>query len=194
MPRLAPIQTPRTLLQRFAYWVTRRQYGVVLTPMQVIYSRKPRFAFLAQHIGSTMERGLSLDGDLVVLATSRVAQINGCAFCQDFALAKAIRKRIGAERFDGLAEYGTSPLFTERERAALAFCEQASREHAVSDRRFEAVREHFRDDEIVELAWIAAAETYFNIQSSVLRLPSDRLAERAAEASASPAPPLPGAA
>ena len=186
MSRLAPIQTPRTLLQRFAYWLTRRQYGVVLTPMQVIYARKPRFAFLAQHIGSTFDGGLSLDDDLVVLATSRVAEVNGCAFCRDFNLAKALQKRLGMDRFAALAEYPTSPLFSDRERAALAFCEEAAREHEVSDARFEAVRAHFDATEIVELTWIAAAESYFNIQSGVLRLGSDGLAARAAEAQGSP--------
>ena len=180
--RIAPVQPPLTLFQRFAYWITRRQYGVVLTPMQVIYARKPRFAFLAQHIGSTLDGGLSLDDDLVVLATSRVAQVNGCAFCQDFALAKSIQKRLGADRFAALADYAASLLFSERERAALAFCERASREHAVDDETFEKVRAHFSETEVIELAWIAAAETYFNIQAGVLRLGSDGLAERAAEA------------
>ena len=48
----------------------------------------------------------------------------------------------------------------------------------VSDATFEAAQAHFNEVELVELAWLAAAETYFNIQSHIFDLQSDGLAER----------------
>lgn len=180
MSRLSPINRPRTLLDRFVYWLTRRQYGVVLSPVRVLYARKLRFAFLGQHIATTMERGLSLDDHLALLVTVRVAQVNGCAFCQDLNLARATQKRLGLDRFAALPAAHTSPLFSERERAALAFCEEATREHTVSDATFEAARAHFGEVELVELGWLVAAETYFNIQSAIFGFGSDGLAELAA--------------
>lgn len=178
MSRLAPIERPNTLVNRIAYWFTRRQYGVVLSPMRVIYARKARLAFLGQHIASTMEKGLSLDDDLVGLVVAHVAQVNGCAFCLDFNLARAVQKRLGLDRFSTLSDYKTSPLFSERERAALAFCEEAAKTHSVREATFKSARVHFGDTELVELAWLVAAETYFNIQSGIFEFGSDGLAER----------------
>ena len=37
--RLEPIEKPKGLLMRVAYWMTRRQLGKVMTPMKVLYPR-----------------------------------------------------------------------------------------------------------------------------------------------------------
>jgi alkylhydroperoxidase family enzyme len=50
-----------------------------------------------------------------------------------------------------LAEYRTSPLFSERERTALAYVEEATRNKRVSDATFEALRRNFSEEEIVEI-------------------------------------------
>jgi alkylhydroperoxidase family enzyme len=52
---------------------------------------------------------------------------------------------------DALAEYGGSPLFGDRDRAALRYAETIVREGSVPDEVFAPVREHFNQDEIVEL-------------------------------------------
>ncbi|HYE94966.1 MAG TPA: carboxymuconolactone decarboxylase family protein [Rubricoccaceae bacterium] len=178
-PLLAPVEEPKTLFQRLAFWVSRRQYGKVLTPLKVVYARKPRLVFLAQHIAHTMEHGLSLDPELNALVSVYVARLNGCAFCQDLHLAQAIQKKIGVERFAQLEQFATSPLFTIKERAALAFVDEAARNRRVSPATFAAARAHFSETEIVELVWLNAAQHYFNLQSSVLGFGSDELVEAA---------------
>ncbi len=50
-------------------------------------------------------------------------------------------------------EYQTSPLFSARERAALAYVKEATRHKHVSDATFEELRTHFNDREIVEITW-----------------------------------------
>jgi len=39
--RLKPIEKSKGLLMRVAFWMTRRQFGKVLTPMKVMYPRVP---------------------------------------------------------------------------------------------------------------------------------------------------------
>jgi hypothetical protein len=34
--RLRPIEHPRGLMMRFAYWMARRKFGRVITPMKVV--------------------------------------------------------------------------------------------------------------------------------------------------------------
>ena len=87
---------------------------------------------------------------------AHVARLNGCAFCQDLNLARALQAQIGAERFRALPDYRTSELFTERERAALAYAEEATEHKRVSEATFAALRTHFSEQEIVELTWVNA--------------------------------------
>ncbi len=132
--RLEPIEKPKGLMMRIAYWMTRRQLGKVMTPMKVIYPRMP---------------------------------------CVDIARAMAIRERLGMEKFNALAEYRTSPLFSDRERAALAYAEEATRQKRVSDATFEELRKHFNEREIVEITWLNALENYYNLINIPLEIESD---------------------
>jgi alkylhydroperoxidase family enzyme len=179
-PRLSPIEQPTNLLLRFAGWMAERQFGRVITPLKVIYARKPRLLPIAAQIQRTMEGGLSIDPALRLLIQAQTSRLNGCSFCEDLTLASAVRRRIGTERFEALEEYRTSTLFTGRERAALAFAEAAVRDRTVSDEVFAETRVHFSEIEIVELAWVAAAETYFNVQAHALGIGSDELLALAA--------------
>lgn len=173
--RLTPIERPANPLLRFAYWMAERQFGKVISPLKVIYARKLRLLPIAAQIQRTMEGGLSLDPSLRLLIQVQTSRLNGCSFCEDLALAGAVRSRIGPERFAALGEFRTSSLFTERERAALAFTEAAVRDRSVSEEIFAEARRHFSEVELVELAWIAAAETYFNVQAHALGIGSDEL-------------------
>ena len=176
--RLSPIERPASALMRLAYRISRRQYGKVLAPLKVIYARKPRLLTISALIQRTLEKGLSLDPSLRLLVQAQAARLNGCTFCQDLALAEAVRRRLGAERFRDLADYRASPAFTERERAVLAFAEEATLRRQVSDETFAALRAHLSEKEIVEVVWVNAAENYFNLMAAVLRIESDGLAER----------------
>jgi len=179
MPHLPPIENPRGSLMRLAYRMSARQFGKVLTPFKVIYARKPRLLLLAGHIARTMEKGLSIDPALRVLVQVQAARQNGCAFCEDLTLAHAAQNRIGIDRFRALEDFRTSPLFTDREKAALAFAEEATRDRHVRDETWAAMRAHFTEAEIVEVTWVNAAENYFNLQAHTLGIGSDELLARA---------------
>lgn len=174
--QLSPIERPADLWMRLAYYLSKRRFGKVLMVLKVIYARKPRLALIAQQIARAQEKGLSLEPSLRLLVQVKVSQLNGCPFCEDLALAQAVQKRLGPERFRNLDEYRTSDAFSERERAALALAEEATRIRRVRDETWAAVRENFSDTEIVELVWLSAAENYFNLQAAVLGIESDQLA------------------
>lgn len=179
--RLEPVERPAGALLRLAYRISLRQFGKVLSPLKVIYARKPRLLPLALHMARTMEHGLSLDPALRLLVQVQASRANGCAFCEDLALAQAVRAKLGGERFAALDGFRTSDAFTPRERAALAFTEEATRRH-VSPEAWAEVRRHFTDAEIVELAWVNAAENYFNLQAHALGIGSDELVRAATRA------------
>ena len=180
MARLEPIEHPRGALLRYAFRLSLKRFGKVIAPLRVIYARKPRLLVLAAQIQRTMEKGLQISPELRFLLQAQAARLNGCAFCHDITLAEAVRGRIGGDRFAALAEFRASPHFSERVRAALGFAEEATLHRAVSDATFATLRAHFSEVEIVEIAWVNAAENYFNLQAHPLGLESDGLEALAA--------------
>ncbi len=171
--RLEPIEKPKGLLMRIAYWMTRRQLGRVMTPMKVLYPRMPGVLRLSYEIQKFEMKGIRLEQGLHFMVATLAAQINGCGFCVDLARAMAIREHLGMEKFNALSEYRTSPIFSDRERAALAYVEEATRHKRVSDATFEALRKHFSEWEIVEITWLNAVENYYNLINLPLEIESD---------------------
>jgi AhpD family alkylhydroperoxidase len=181
--RLEPIEKPKGLMMRIAFWMTRRQLGKVITPMKVVNTRMPGSLKPSYELQKFQMKGIHLEPQLHFMVSMLAAQINGCGFCVDIGRAVAIRQRLTLEKFDALLEYRTSPLFSERERAALAYVEEATRHKRVSDATFEALRSHFSEREIVEITWLNALENYYNLINLPLEIESDGLCA-IAEASA----------
>jgi len=177
--RIRPVEKPRSLVVRIAYWVTRRQFGKVPEAFQVIYGNAPALAQCSHTLSRTMEKRLSLDEELVLLVTTQSSLINGCAFCADLHEAQAVQAKMGMERFRDLPEFRTSPHFSQRERAALAFTEEVTRGRKCSDATFAALRSHFDERQIVELSWLNAVGNFFSLMAVGLGLESDGLAELA---------------
>jgi alkylhydroperoxidase family enzyme len=171
--RIEPIEKPKGLMMRIAYWMTRRQLGKVMTPMKVVYPRMPGAMKVAYEMAKFETKGIRLEPQLKFMVTNLAAQINGCAFCVDIGRAMAIREHLGMDKFNALSEYRTSPLFSERERAALAYVEEATRNKRVSDDTFATLRKHFNDREIVEITWLNAVENYYNLINLPLEIESD---------------------
>lgn len=173
--RLEPIDRPPTLKGRIAAWMMKRQFGKVITPALVVYNRVPRMYDVGYALIKLQQGGLVIDPTTRFLVTSRIAMINNCSFCVDIARAAALMSKIDLARLDVLAEWRTHPLFDERQRAALAFAEEANRAIEVSDETFERARKHFSDREITELVILGAVENFYNRINGALQIEEDGL-------------------
>jgi alkylhydroperoxidase family enzyme len=72
-----------------------------------------------------------------------------------------VKAGIPRTKLAALALYATSPQFSARERAALAFAEQIVRDdQEVSDECFERLRQQFTEPEILELTFIVGYQTF----------------------------------
>lgn len=174
-PRLEPVERPRGLVLRVAYWLSERMFGKVMTPLKVAYSRAPALGRASYSLAQTVEKKLSLDPALKLLVTAQTSALNGCGFCLDMKHAIAVQKEIGLEKFEALADYRESPLFDDRERAALDYAGEATRRRRVSDATFENLRKHFSEREIVELTFANAVENFHNLIGVPLGIESDGL-------------------
>ncbi|HEY4364330.1 MAG TPA: carboxymuconolactone decarboxylase family protein [Bryobacteraceae bacterium] len=171
--RLEPIEKPKGLMMRFAFWMARRQFGKVMTPMKVLYTRVPGMIKPSYAVVKFAEKGIGLEPGLKYMVPLLAGSINGCGFCVDLGRAVAMREHVSMEKLNALAEYRTSPVFTERERAALAYAEEVTRHKRVSDATFATLRKHFNEREIVEITWLNALENYYNLINLPLEIESD---------------------
>ncbi len=173
--RLTAVENPSGLMLRFAYWMTRRRFGKVITPLKVVSARVPKSLRVSYEISKMMEHGFSLSKELQFLLHTHISQVNQCQFCIDIAQAEALRAVGSLEKIKNLAHYREDPAFTPAERAALAYVEEVSQTKTASDATFEELRRHFSDQQIAEITLLNAFENYYNLINRPLGIESDGL-------------------
>jgi AhpD family alkylhydroperoxidase len=105
-----------------------------------------------------------LEKSLIELVKTRASQINGCAYCIYMHTSDARKQGETEQRLYLLDAWRESPLYTERERAALAWTEALtliSETHA-PDADYEAMRAQFSEAEAVNLTMLIGAINAWN--------------------------------
>jgi AhpD family alkylhydroperoxidase len=105
-----------------------------------------------------------IDAGLRHLIDVRVSQMNGCAFCLDMHSKEAKLHGERELRLYHVAIWRESPLFSAREKAALAWAETLTTlsPHGVSDEAFAAVRAEFSEKEVSDLTFAIVAINAWN--------------------------------
>jgi AhpD family alkylhydroperoxidase len=173
-PRLEPIENPKGLQLRFVYWMTRRSFGKVPTSIKVGVARSPKVLSLASAMGK-YEKGVHLGKELPYMINMLVAGTNGCGFCLDIGRMMAVKDNMNMEKFNALPVYRTNSLFSDKERAALAYAEEATLNKRVSDATFNELQKHYSDREIVEITMVMALQNFTNLTNIPLGIGSDGL-------------------
>jgi AhpD family alkylhydroperoxidase len=103
-----------------------------------------------------------LDLKLRYLAYVRASQLNRCRYCVTHNSAGGRRAGVTKEQFDALAEYGTSPLFSDLERLAIQYAEEMTTRVQVEEALVEALRKHLTPEALVQLTLGIAAANFTN--------------------------------
>src|SRR3954470_1858021 len=109
-------------------------------PQPVYHALLEMEALIARQIEPTLYHLIKL----------RASQINGCAYCLAMHTDEALKHGEKVERITALDAWHESPLFSDKERAALAWTEELtliSEKHA-SREAFDELKRHFSDEEI----------------------------------------------
>jgi len=105
-----------------------------------------------------------LEKSLIELVKTRASQINGCAYCIYVHTSDARKQGETEERLYLLNAWRESPLYTDRERAALAWTEALTliaETHAPDD-LYEDVRAQFSESETVNLTTLIGTINAWN--------------------------------
>ena len=120
-------------------------------------------AHLDHAVAKELDR-VGFDPKLRELVRVRASQLNGCAYCVDMHTKDARKAGETEQRLYALTVWRDTPFFTERERAALAFTEAVTLMNVdhVPDDAYEAVAEHYGEDEIAALMSLIVAINAWN--------------------------------
>jgi len=120
-----------------------------------------------------------LDPILVDLVYLRVSQINGCAYCLDMHTRDLMKRGVTVEKLALLQAWREAgKVFSEREKAALAWAETVTRvaEKGVPEDDFKAASAVFTEKELVDLTFaIGLMNTYNRLAISFRNTPQAAL-------------------
>jgi AhpD family alkylhydroperoxidase len=127
---------------------------------------KPLFALGAQVEASGLEHSL------LELVKMRASQINGCAYCLDMHSKDARAAGETEQRLYLLDAWRETSLYSERERAALAWTEAVTlvAEGHVPDEAYDEASNHFTEQELVALTLAIAAVNSWNRLNIAFRM------------------------
>ena len=116
-----------------------------------------------------------LEDILIDLVYLRVSQINGCAYCLDAHTRDLIKKNVAPAKLALVQAWREAkPLFSEREKAALAWAESVTLVASthVPDDDFNAVSAVFGEKELADLTMaIGLMNAYNRLAISFRRVP-----------------------
>ena len=109
----------------------------------------------------------TLDGQLREIVIIRIGHLAQCDYVlRQHVPSLALADGLTREECDALADWQGSKFFDARERAALAYADTMTRDIAVPDEVFAAVKRNFNGRQIVELTVLIGT---YNMNARVLR-------------------------
>ncbi|MGW4895125.1 carboxymuconolactone decarboxylase family protein [Kitasatospora sp. NPDC004240] len=110
------------------------------------------------------------------LVALRVSQINGCAVCIDMHTKEAAAVGESAVRLNLVAAWREATVYTEAERAALAFAEAGTRiadgAGGVDDEVWAKAAEHYDEEQLTALTMLVAFMNFANRLNVIARQPA----------------------
>src|SRR5438445_4274677 len=127
------------------------QTGNGIEPIE-IWAHQPRMMIGMGRFNQAVRKGKTVDERIKNLVELKGAQMIGCEFCVDLGSQICRNSGFSDEELLALPRYRQSDLFTEREKVALDYAVGVMRTPVeVSDQLFARMKEHFSDEQMVEI-------------------------------------------
>jgi AhpD family alkylhydroperoxidase len=106
----------------------------------------------------------TLEAPLLELVKLRASQLNGCGYCVDMHTKDAEAIGVDAQRLHLVVVWREASVYSERERAALAWCEALTllAQSGAPDDTYDQVAAHFSPEEVVALTLAIVAINGWN--------------------------------
>lgn len=131
--------------------------GSVLHLYQMLLQSPPIARGWLTHLTGIRQQS-TLPGDIREMVIMRVAHLNRAPYEADQHAPIALKEGLSQAQLDALEDWEGTTLFSDVERAVLAYTDAMTLRVQVEDTVFDAVRAHFNDRHMVELT--ATIATY----------------------------------
>jgi alkylhydroperoxidase family enzyme len=109
-------------------------------------------------LNQAVRYGTEIDGQCREIAVIRVAILNQVEYVmRAHGPAYALKEGLTPEQVTAIANWQPSKLFSNQQRALLAYTDAMTREIEVSDTVFAEIRKHFSERQVVELTMLIGA-------------------------------------
>ena len=176
-PFLSPIEKPRGLMIKLAYYFTRRKFGKVPSPIGIHAARLPPAFGMFYGKVAQLDNKLELPRETIFLIREQVARLNICLFCVDIGRVFATESAMNVDKLDALDRYRDSPLFSDAERATLDYVTELTRDKKVQPSTFAGMSRFYSERAICEIVWLVASEHLYNLTNLGLNIHSDMLCD-----------------
>jgi len=157
IPPLPPAKAP--LLTRLMYRYAKRRFGEVPEPFTVAAHHHGLLLAEALHEGILERASKTLPAAIRDLAVYRTASQIGCSWCVDFGSMLMRLDGLDLDRLKQIDDYSTSPLFSDDERAVIAYADAMTADpHMVTDEQVADLRRRFGDAGVIELTYQIGVE------------------------------------
>jgi len=137
----------------------KRRFGEVPEPFAIYAHHTGLMAAAAMHESMVERASTELPSSVRELAVYTVARQVGCSWCVDFGAMLIRMDGLDVDRLKHVDDYATSPLFSDDERAAIAYADAMTTDpHLVTDEQVADLRRRFGDDGVMELTYQIGVE------------------------------------
>ena len=129
---------------------------------------------------STIRFNTTVEPALRELIILRVSILNGAQYqARIHGATHALKAGVTKAQIEALADWRSSSLFTDADRAALAWTDAMTRDIEVPDTLHTDLQRHFHDRQIVEITVLAGAYNMHTRVARALKIDAEPVADRA---------------
>jgi len=152
MAHMKPLPPETTPELRDDFEIFEKILGFVPNSLLTMQRRPKMVKGFGELTKGVMDPEGAVDLGLMRLIAHFSSRAAGCQYCEAHSLVAAEIHDVPREKLDEIWEYQTSPHYTDAERVALDFAMAAgSVPNAVDAELFSRMREHWSEDQIVQI-------------------------------------------
>jgi uncharacterized peroxidase-related enzyme len=163
MSYLDPLPADKNADLRDTFATYQRLLGYAPTTVLILQRRPKLVKALAQMVCAIWDPEGEVNVGFKRLVAYVASRTHGCAYSMAHSAEAAHRAGVSDEKLAAMIDYKTSPHFSEAERIALDFAiAAASQPNAVTEAHFARMRQHWSEEQIVEIAGVVAVNGFLN--------------------------------
>lgn len=172
MARLQPLALDQCQGLEEAFKASEQAVGLVTNNLRIMAHKPDVVKALMGLYGAVFVAPGTVSRELKTLVAYMASASSGCTYCTAHTGLGSLRNGHAQQKIDAIWEYETSELFDDAERAALRVAQlSAHNPNGVSDDDFANMKEHFSDEQIVEIVSALSVYGFFNRFNDTMATP-----------------------